>query len=322
MFTIGADPEIFLTRAGKAVSGHGTIPGTKRNPYPVDEGAIQVDGTALEFNIDPIPLDGSNATSLWKRCQKVMGQLQRQVGTVDSTLEFNLSSVQEYTDEDMATFPRKALDLGCDPDYNAYTLAPNPRPDRTGNIRTAAGHIHVGWDAGIPADHPEHVKICADFVQSLDLTVGMFMTIIDTDPRRRELYGKAGAFRPKSYGVEYRTPSNVWLKSGERAYVIYELTRSATTHSESLKKLFSKWTRLSQQDIVNEGDYGTAYDWLRYLRERGYIGDNVWNCISKEYKLRVTPEGEVSVKNKKKSKAASMTTAFSTTYNTATPGPF
>jgi hypothetical protein len=31
--------------------------------------------------------------------------------------------------------------------------------------------------------------------------------------KRRELYGKAGAFRPKHYGCEYRTPSNVWLSN-------------------------------------------------------------------------------------------------------------
>ena len=51
---IGTDPEVFLEDAnGKSYSGHDLIPGTKLEPYPVMNGAIQVDGVALEFNTDP-----------------------------------------------------------------------------------------------------------------------------------------------------------------------------------------------------------------------------------------------------------------------------
>jgi hypothetical protein len=61
-FKIGADPEFFLRdkATGKFVSAHGLIPGTKRQPMKVDKGAVQVDGMALEFNIDPVTnLDSS-----------------------------------------------------------------------------------------------------------------------------------------------------------------------------------------------------------------------------------------------------------------------
>ena len=51
---IGADPEFFVKTLGKLVSGFSLIPGDKENPHPVDKGAIQVDGMALEFNIDPV----------------------------------------------------------------------------------------------------------------------------------------------------------------------------------------------------------------------------------------------------------------------------
>ncbi len=50
-FTIGADPEIFLRRRGKAFSAHGVIPGTKKEPHNVEKGAVQVDGMAVEFNV-------------------------------------------------------------------------------------------------------------------------------------------------------------------------------------------------------------------------------------------------------------------------------
>ena len=41
------------TQSTYNVSAHGLIPGTKYEPYPIPHGALQVDGTALEFNINP-----------------------------------------------------------------------------------------------------------------------------------------------------------------------------------------------------------------------------------------------------------------------------
>ncbi len=52
-FTYGCDPEVFLMVGDKYVSAHGLFPGTKAEPFKVEKGAVQVDGLALEFNIDP-----------------------------------------------------------------------------------------------------------------------------------------------------------------------------------------------------------------------------------------------------------------------------
>ncbi len=45
----------------------------------------------------------------------------------------------------------------------------------------------------------------------------------DKDTERRGMYGKAGAFRPKPYGVEYRTLSNAWLSNDERISIQSEI---------------------------------------------------------------------------------------------------
>jgi hypothetical protein len=54
-FKFGCDPEGFIknTQTGEYVTAEGLIPGTKLEPHPVKHGAVQVDGMAAEFNIDP-----------------------------------------------------------------------------------------------------------------------------------------------------------------------------------------------------------------------------------------------------------------------------
>ena len=57
MFTIGADPEMFIRDkyTNKYKSAVGLITGTKEEPTPIDKDghAYQVDNVAVEFNIAP-----------------------------------------------------------------------------------------------------------------------------------------------------------------------------------------------------------------------------------------------------------------------------
>ena len=48
--------------------------------------------------------------------------------------------------------------------------------------------------------------------------------LLDDGAKRRELYGKAGAYRVKPYGVEYRVLSNFWLKSPALMQWVYDNT--------------------------------------------------------------------------------------------------
>ena len=274
-FTIGADPEIFVKKNGRAISAYGLVEGTKKEPKKTSVGAYQVDGMALEFNIDPVPLGNFDMFNF--NIVKTIEELRKAAGDVN----FNISSVQEFSEELLNSQPDEAKELGCDPDYNAYTGEENPMPDGTRLFRTGAGHIHFGWGADIPVDNEEHFNICAGFVKMLDLHIGMYMTLIDRDPRRRELYGKAGAFRPKPYGVEYRTPSNVWLKNKHRRYTIHRLANLAVNRMKAGKSVYSL-TALPEESIQRIIDTGHIDDAKAILNTLLPYGRSLYSLILAE----------------------------------------
>jgi hypothetical protein len=201
---IGADPELFAMQDGKHVSGWGLVPGDKANPHVVDYGAVQVDGMALEFNIDPADTEDGFVFNL----QAVMAQLRDMVPTHDVVAD----PVARFTPEYLDAQPEEAKELGCDPDYNAWLGGKvNPKPDNNLPIRTGAGHVHIGLTSGQDPTHRDHVALCCRLVRQLDFFLGLPSLLFDQDVDRRSMYGQAGAYRPKSYGVEYRVLSNKWL---------------------------------------------------------------------------------------------------------------
>lgn len=214
--TIGADPELFVTQNGKFRSAHNLIPGTKENPHVVKDGAVQVDGMALEFNIDPV----STEDDFVLKVNSVMGQMKAMVPGYD----FAIVPSCRFNGNHFNAQPEEAKELGCTPDFNAYTLLANPHPDNKTTMRTASGHIHIGFceDADVTSD--EHMTRCATLVKQLDVYLGLPSLVFDPDKKRRAMYGAAGAFRPKPYGVEYRVLSNAWLLSEARMRFVYKQT--------------------------------------------------------------------------------------------------
>lgn len=261
-FKIGCDPEVFVREraTGRIISAHDLIPGSKKEPFKVTGGAVQPDGLAAEFNMNPVPIEDFKAFN--EGVLGVMHQLKTMVGdkyqlVIEPSVQFD----KDYYD----SLPDSAKELGCEPDYCAYSddpFKPNDRPNGDTGLRSAAGHIHFGWGADIPADHPDHINVCRSFIRQLDWYVGLAMTVMDTDSRRRELYGKAGAFRPKSYGVEYRTPSNVWLKAPSHRRTIHRLCGMAIRDMMN-GKVAEQTYGLEAQTIINTGNKQRAIELLK-----------------------------------------------------------
>ena len=210
-FTIGCDPEGFLFDKERKVyvPATGIIPGTKYEPHPVDKGAIQVDGMAVEFNIEPVSTYEEFETNI----TTVIKQLE---SALPKNLEIHWVPSVKFSEEDFDKAPDSAKELGCQPDFNGWNGEVNPPPQfEDPYVRCAGGHLHVGFPDTKNEDvtNQQHVMNCQDLVQQFDWFLGAWSAIEDKDSVRRKLYGKMGACRYKPYGVEYRVLSNFWVGS-------------------------------------------------------------------------------------------------------------
>lgn len=241
---VGADPEVFVRKDGIFLSAYNLIKGDKQNPSPVDKGAVQVDGMALEFNIDP----AATSEEFCINIQSVYSTLRAMV----PEYEVVATPVADFTDAYIKAQPDKATELGCDPDYNAWTGMENVKPNALLPMRTASGHVHIGWTQDADKNEPSHYADCCSVMKQMDFFLGLPSLLFDDNVRRRQLYGKAGAFRPKSYGAEYRVLSNMWLNSEELIKWVFNNTQLAVSELLKGNNMFEKHGDI--QTIINTSD--------------------------------------------------------------------
>lgn len=245
-YKFGADPELFAFQNGKPVSAYGLIAGDKHNPFAVEGGAVQVDGMALEFNIDPALTEEQFVANL----NKVMATLRGMVPGYD----VRSVAVAEFGHEYINAQPREATDLGCNPDFDAWAEgAVNEKPDVLLPFRTGAGHIHVGWVDSNDAClfDSDHIHDCCRRIKQLDYYLGLPSLFFDKGVKRREMYGKPGAFRPKTYGAEYRVLSNAWLENDSLKRWAF---RSAKAAMEAVDRGDLAFSRVSPKIMANMMD--------------------------------------------------------------------
>lgn len=252
--TIGCDPEIFGFDPNKkeVVSLVGMIGGSKDKPLPVPFGSLQEDNVAAEIGITPAKTKHDFSFNI----NAVMAQLKQKVEAKGLDLLISPSAILK----DEYLLSEAALRFGCEPDLNAWTLEWNPPPKADNpNLRSCGGHVHVGFDS------PDMEKQML-LVRSMDIHLGLPSLFMDTDTRRRELYGKAGACRPKEYGVEYRTLSNFWLQSDKLMHWVFDQTHKAIKFVEE-NHSFLRENELHEdiQNSINTGNSNSAKDILNYL---------------------------------------------------------
>jgi len=193
---LGSDPETFLQNsAGKLISSIGYINADKWHPMQIPDMpsgfTLQEDNVTLEYGIPP-------ASSAEEFDAHIAAVMQKSLEYVPQLSFSKLSCV--VFDADQMEHPLAHV-FGCEPDFNAWTNDYNPSPQPPHPfMRSAGGHIHVETK-----ENPLAV------IKAMDLFLGVPSVLMDKGEDRKQLYGKAGAHRVKSYGVEYRTLSNFWI---------------------------------------------------------------------------------------------------------------
>lgn len=243
MFKLGADPELFLKDASEAfVSAIGLIGGSKDypRPLPIAPGfMVQEDNVALEYNIPP----ADSRDEFDNNVAVIMDFLSKEVHTLG--LHFAQESAVSFPKAQLMD-PRARM-FGCDPDFNAWKDGKrNPRPKATDlDLRTCGGHVHIGYQFASEEE-------LQDFIKHMDLfTLGS--VLMDKGDLRKELYGKAGCYRPKSYGGEYRSLSNFWIFKKETRNWVWDCTEMAMDAWQN-KKININSERASILTAINKND--------------------------------------------------------------------
>lgn len=270
--TIGADPEFFIREAdtGTTVPICGLLGGTKERPLSRGPYGLQEDNVMCEYNIPP-------ATDLSRFARHIVE------GRAAVLARLNEQYPGKYV-EDLAPsrlFSHQALEtpqariFGCSPDFDAYTLGsptrrimPDELDDERGGWRFAGGHVHVGYTETQSFAVPPYVA-----AQFADVFLGLHFVELDKQGKRRGFYGTPGRYRPTSYGIEYRTLSNVWTYRHDHAEAVghwaFRLGLFFRGKEAFIKKV---WSEIPWQDVrraISTEDAALAGTVQRYCRDLG-----------------------------------------------------
>lgn len=282
-FTMGTDPEFFVVDGAGFKSAIPLIKGTKESPTILANGAgLQTDNVALEF-ASPV------ANSMVGFLASIRGSL----GLIHKELPrgYGISSKSAASFSPKELTHRGSRKFGCDPDYNAWTDRVNPIPQLPHPLfRSCGGHVHVGY-----VDRSNHSFLKTDngrksFIRTLDATLGIISVIVDNTKEsimRRVIYGKAGAYRPTEYGIEYRVLSNFWLKNPKLAIMVYRIVDDTLRlmRSDQAKYLISNIGSATIQDVINGGNVEDAKEIYKSTIAH-YIHSDTEVAIDKALKVR------------------------------------
>ncbi len=257
----GFDPEVFVRNrtTGDLIPGFELLPGPKPSPdSALGPSCVYPDGFAVEFATEP---KGCLAYAT-DHIQAGLRLAARAAERVDGGLD--LADVAHIPN--ITTYGARQVQLGCSPSHNAYGKESQiPEDPYALPFRTIGCHVHFGRNpnvANLRANllAPQTIE---QTVRTLDYVVGPIMTSLLAgleDPLRRTIYGRAGEFRFKPYGFEYRVPSAAIMWHPVLFNIIVNTARNVTLLAQlpasNIQAYYEYETRETMLKSVKSGATG------------------------------------------------------------------
>jgi len=210
--SFGSDPEFMVVRDNQYYSAIGIVQGDAENRITVSGHQFYYDNVMAECAVKPAKTRSCVLKS-FRECFQIYARMVQ-------PFRLHVQASQEYPEEQL--IHPDARKVGCAPDSCAYEMELKEPPvaiiEQT-SFRSCGGHVHIGHPL-LAGDGPEPWLA----VYLLDLFIAVPSLWIDRDVSsgpRRTLYGQAGRYRTKDYGIEYRSLGNFWLKSPRLVAWVY-----------------------------------------------------------------------------------------------------
>ncbi len=239
MMRFGGDHEFsFVTASGKAFPATLLLPSQQEGITAVEYKACSLkpilyeDGMNGEFCVGTSGCREYLQDDMWYALKKAKEIAAK--GYKGKRLKVKLGSGAPTTTKLKESGGRKAMESGCDPDLNAYTGKTNYGIPNYERFAYAVCGFHLHCDVKPPEgiDTTEGEQYMADLCKIFDLMVTLpFMLIEPIEEhakiRRAAGYGRAGSFRIKDYGIEYRTLSGNGLLCPEFSSFLMGMCRTS-----------------------------------------------------------------------------------------------
>ena len=291
----GTDPEVFVVDENLSCvppaslrEDHGFKFVDEITLVEEDDWKIIEDGAATEINVAP----ADNIDTLYDRISRAIDGVRNfakdnfNLGIkVSPAVSFSTKDFWEGRGEDF----RSCVMFGCDPDLDIYSgeyspeIAADDVPERFGG-----GHIHMQAPV---KDNDLFENTYYYATRLMDILVGGASVALireDNDAvsdeiKRLRFYGMPGKIRLQNYaegvkGIEYRTPSNFWIKDKKTANFllslmnsVFNLTQHPQDASQILEDTIYKNVPQNIREFKQKLSRETTLEVLDTLKDMKYI---------------------------------------------------
>lgn len=245
--TVGFDIEFFTAQKdGLIVPVCGLVGGNKHEHRKLGNYEVHEDNVALEVN--------SPVFTQVKECLGWLSGLKSGLNIVLDKANIPLHIAQtrhqhviKFPKTDLAKAGPQALEIGCDPDFSAYVKDfKAPRELKLGSFhegnRYVGGHIHLGYST--------HKDISPHYIARILHLISIWAGV-QSSGERLTLYGN-GLFRPKPYGIEYRSLGTGSLLTEQGLSFVacaFILARKLEESPQEIAELYSTFSEQEWRNI-------------------------------------------------------------------------